>query len=190
MCFLYWRQCLPFLVSAVLFWVVLEVWAMSELAWGVTLVFTVSPFPFPFLSPFALPLGTSAISFWVVKGIVKTFVNTFWISDIHLNMHELFISTTSIIIWALWWLWSTVSIPSAFIWSALFSAMVKNFFGSERASTIAKTKMIDYSIVNYWMLSSFPIISILMESEIKSELFFLCRIFNYRELPVETWFQQ
>lgn len=32
----------------------------------------------------------------------------------------------------------TVSIPSAFIWSALFSAMVKNFFGSDRASTIAK----------------------------------------------------
>lgn len=53
----------PFLVSAVLFWVVLEVWAMSELACGVTLAFTVSPFPFPFLSPFELPLGTSAISF-------------------------------------------------------------------------------------------------------------------------------
>lgn len=31
----------------------------------------------------------------------------------------------------------TVSIPRAFIWSALFSAMVKNFFGSDRASTIA-----------------------------------------------------
>lgn len=34
----------------------------------------------------------------------------------------------------------TVSIPNAFIWSALFSAMVKNFFGSDRASTIAKTQ--------------------------------------------------
>lgn len=33
----------------------------------------------------------------------------------------------------------TVSIPNAFIWSALFSAMVKNFFGSDRASTIAET---------------------------------------------------
>lgn len=36
---------------------------MSELVWGVTLAFTVSPFPFPFLSPFELPLGTSAMSF-------------------------------------------------------------------------------------------------------------------------------
>lgn len=34
----------------------------------------------------------------------------------------------------------TVSIPSAFIWSALFSAIVKNFFGSDRASTIAETQ--------------------------------------------------
>lgn len=33
----------------------------------------------------------------------------------------------------------TVSMPNAFIWSALFSAMVKNFFGSDRASTIAET---------------------------------------------------
>lgn len=53
----------PFLVSEVLFWVVLEVWAMSELACGVTLAFTVSPLPFPFLSFLELPLGTSAMSF-------------------------------------------------------------------------------------------------------------------------------
>ena len=37
---------------------------MSELACGVTLVFTVSPLPFPFLSFFELPLGTSAMSFY------------------------------------------------------------------------------------------------------------------------------
>lgn len=36
---------------------------MSELACGVTLAFTVSPLPFPFLSFFELPLGTSAMSF-------------------------------------------------------------------------------------------------------------------------------
>lgn len=54
---------IPFLVSVVLFWAALEVWAMSELACGVTLAFTVSPLPFPFLSFFELPLGTSAMSF-------------------------------------------------------------------------------------------------------------------------------
>lgn len=54
---------LPFLLSDVLFCAELEVWAMSELAWGVTLVFTVSPLPFPFLSFFEFPLGTSAMSF-------------------------------------------------------------------------------------------------------------------------------
>lgn len=37
---------------------------MSELACGVTLAFTVSPLPFPFLSFFELPLGTSAMSFY------------------------------------------------------------------------------------------------------------------------------
>lgn len=58
-----WREKVPFLVSEVLFWVVLEVWAMSELACGVTLAFTVSPLPFPFLSFLELPLGTSAMSF-------------------------------------------------------------------------------------------------------------------------------
>lgn len=36
---------------------------MSELACGVTLAFTASPFPFPFLSFLELPLGTSAMSF-------------------------------------------------------------------------------------------------------------------------------
>lgn len=58
-----WSHRVPFLVSAVLFCVVLEVCAMSELACGVTLAFTVSPLPFPFLSFFELPLGTSAMSF-------------------------------------------------------------------------------------------------------------------------------
>lgn len=57
-------QYIPFLVSAVLFWAEFEVWAMSELACGVTLAFTVSPLPFPFLSFFELPLGTSAMSFY------------------------------------------------------------------------------------------------------------------------------
>lgn len=55
---------IPFLVSAVLFWAELEVWPMSELDCGVTLAFTVSPLPFPFLSFFELPLGTSAMSFY------------------------------------------------------------------------------------------------------------------------------
>lgn len=36
----------------------------------------------------------------------------------------------------------TVSIPRAFIWSALFSAMVRNFFGSDRASTIATKQQV------------------------------------------------
>lgn len=61
------RQRIPFLASVVLFWAALEVWAMSELACGVTLVFTVSPLPFPFLSFFELPLGTSAMSFYKGK---------------------------------------------------------------------------------------------------------------------------
>lgn len=52
---------------------------MSELDCGLTLAFTVSPFPFPFLSPFELPLGTSAISFWIKKGgkhVLKSVFNS------------------------------------------------------------------------------------------------------------------
>lgn len=61
---------------------------MSELACGVTLAFTVSPLPFPFLSPFELPLGTSAISFWDQRGsksVLKSVFNSE--SDLHLSMH-------------------------------------------------------------------------------------------------------
>lgn len=84
-------------------------------------------------------------------------------SDLHLSMyitvfHD--IPNYMEIFYICCWFRSTVSIPRAFIWSALFSAIVKNFFGSDRASTIAETK--EWLIsqgnvtvkVNYWKLSS------------------------------------
>lgn len=75
------RQRIPFLASVVLFWAALEVWAMSELACGVTLVFTVSPLPFPFLSFLELPLGTSAMSFYKGKETHSNWLHPF--SQIH-----------------------------------------------------------------------------------------------------------
>lgn len=47
---------------------------------------------------------------------------------------------------------STVSIPRAFIWSARFSAMVKNFLGSDRASTIAERQKHEYQSALYDVL--------------------------------------